>query len=75
MNEDKIITMLLDHKDRLDDIENNMSTKQDIDGLHNTLDKLVSLAEKKDQELTFVGERIKRVEEDVARIKPAVGLA
>ncbi len=54
MNEDKIITMLLDHEERLVRIEDNMATKDDVCHLSNTLDHLVQLAEKKDQELTVI---------------------
>ncbi len=62
MNEDKIIDMLVRHDERLDTIEQSMATKQDIRDIHDTLDTLVKLAQKKDQELTFMGERVKRVE-------------
>ena len=40
-----------------------------------TLDEIVGLAKKKDQELTFMGERVARVEKDVKQLKPLVGLS
>ena len=59
-----------------------MATKDDISGITDTLDKLVKLAEKKDQELTFVthdmkkfDDRLERVEHDVKKMKPALGLS
>lgn len=74
MNEDKIIHMLLDHEDRLERIEKNMATKQDLHEISSTLDTLVQLAEKNDQERTMMGEGIKRMRKDVDRMKPLVGL-
>ena len=59
---DRVIAKIVEHDDWLDRIEENMATKQDIRDIHDTLDKLVHLAEKKDQELTFMGERVKRIE-------------
>jgi predicted nucleic acid-binding Zn-ribbon protein len=59
---------------RLDRVEQNMATKEDTDEIMTTLDELVGLAKKKDEELTFMGERVDRVEKDVEKIKPLVGL-
>lgn len=81
MNEDKVIHMLLDHEERLTRIEQNMVTKSDHREVMDTLDKIVTLMEKKDQELTMLarGERrqtdiMERHERDITRIKPLVGL-
>ena len=78
---DFIARKVLEHDDRLDRIEENMATKADIDRLMNTLDTLVGLFTKTDQELIFMGERVKRVEEktekntkDISQIQPLVGL-
>lgn len=66
MNEDKVIQMLLKHDEDIQWIKENMVTKKDYQKDHqevmNILDTLVGLASKKDQELTFMGERVKRVE-------------
>jgi len=43
-------------------LKENMATKKDIADIHDTLDKLLSLMLKRDQEVTFMGERIKRIE-------------
>ena len=72
---DLLTKKVLEHDDRLERIEENMATKADIREITNTLDKLVGLALKKDQELTFMGERVKRAENDILQIKPLVGLA
>ncbi len=71
---DNIVLAVVDHSDRLDRIEENMATKDDLRGISNTLDKIVGLVEKRDQEVTFMGERLRRVEDDVREIKPLVGL-
>jgi len=73
-----IASTVLSHSDKLkklDRIEKNMATKSDIRDITNTLDVLVKLAQKKDQELTFMGNRVKRIEDDVKQIKPLIGLA
>ena len=79
---DFIVKKVLEHDERLDRIEENMATKTDIRGINDTLDVLVKLAQKKDQELTFMGSRVGRVEEktdqntkDIQKMKPALGLS
>jgi len=71
---DAIATAVVDHTECLDRIEENMVTKKNHQEMMNTLDKLVKLAQKKDQELTFMGSRVGRIENDVKLIKPLVGL-
>jgi chromosome segregation ATPase len=77
-----IVTKLLDHDNRLERIEENMATKQDLSGISNTLDKLVGLVQKTDQELVFMGNRVNRLEEqtslntaDIKKMKPMLGLS
>jgi archaellum component FlaC len=67
----------LEHEDRIEWLKENMATKDDFRGLSNTLDKLVHLAEKKDQELTMVTHGMRRMQDDddIDAIKPIVGLA
>lgn len=71
---DRIDVVLVEHTERFDRIEEKMATKDDIARITTTLDTLVGLYSKTDQETTFMGERVTRVEEDVAKIKPLVGL-
>jgi len=61
---------VVDIKEQINDIKETMATKSDIGNLSNTLDELVGLAKKKDQELTFMGERVRRIEDDVKHLKP-----
>lgn len=72
---DCIACAVLNHTERLEYIEKNMATKSDIRIITSTLDVLVGLAQKKDQELTFMGHRVEGIENDIRRIKPLVGLA
>ncbi|MFA6099618.1 MAG: hypothetical protein WC750_01915 [Patescibacteria group bacterium] len=72
---DLLSLTVLDHSERLDRIETNMATKSDIAGLTKTLDQIVYYARKTDQEMIFLSERVRRVEDDVKLIKPLVGLA
>jgi methyl-accepting chemotaxis protein len=78
---DLIATKVVEHDERLDRIENKMVTKDDHQEVMNTLDKLVGLAERKDQEITVMAHQMKemgdQVEEntkDIKEIRPAVGL-
>ena len=63
-------------------VKENMATHADINSINNTLDRIVKLVEKKDQELTVVthdmknfDDRLETVEKDVRKMKPALGLA
>jgi len=69
-----ITCTVVDHTERFDRIEQNMATKSDIRDITDTLDVLVKFTQKKDQELTFMGSRVGRIEDDVKQIKPFVGL-
>ncbi len=72
---DAIAHTVVDHTTRLDRIEGNMVTKHDHQEVMQALDKLIGIVEKKDQETTFLGVRVDRVEKDVQEIKTLVGLA
>jgi hypothetical protein len=52
-----------------------MAKKVDIDSLNNTLDQILGIVKKKDQELMFMGERVKRIENNVKNMKPLAGVA
>lgn len=72
---DRIIVAVVQNQEDIKEMKETMVTKADIAQLVTSLDEYVGLARKKDQELLFMGERVNRVEEDVAKIKPLVGLA
>ncbi len=82
MNEDKIIEMLLKHDADIEYIKEHMATKSDLNDMTDTLDKILKLVQKKDEELTLVThgmtrheKQIQQHDKDIARIKPLVGLA
>ncbi len=75
MNENKIIEMLLKHDNDIEWIKENMATKADVRNISDGVDVLVKLAKKKDEELTFMGERVKRIEHDVQKLKTVSGIA
>jgi hypothetical protein len=60
---------------RFEKIESTMATKADIANLTDTLDWLVGHAKKHDQEFLMLAHGLKRVSDDVDKIKPLVGLA
>jgi chromosome segregation ATPase len=81
---DRITRAVVDNTQRLDKIDEKLeqvATKEDISRMTNTLDRIVKLTEKKDQELTFVthdmkdfDDRLEKVEHDVKKMKPALGV-
>lgn len=71
----RIDVHLVRSDERLDRIEENMATKDDLAKISTTLDELVGLARKKDEELVFMSARLDRSEDDVEKIKAVVGLA
>ena len=78
---DTVAITVVNIQEQVNDIKETMATKSDIANISNTLDVLVGLHKKTDQELTFMGARVKRVEEktekntkDIQKIKPLVGL-
>ncbi len=74
---DRVFKKLLEHDDRFDRIEarlDNTATKYDISLIINTLDTIVGIVKDTNQEVVFLGQRVKRVEEKVERIEPLVGL-
>ena len=82
MNEDKIVDMLLNHEERLVRIEENMVTQDDHREVMSTLDKMMGMMTKRDQETTMIThagkrreDRIEVLETDMAKVKPMVGLS
>ena len=72
MNENTIILKLLEHDDRFTQIEEKMaSDKRD---LMDTLDKILFIVQRMDQERVFTNAHLKRHDEDITRIKVHVGL-
>lgn len=75
MNEDKILQKLVEHDERLDRIEQSMATKADIRDLHTVMDRALNILDRLDQERLFTVEWVKRIENDVEKIKKHLHLA
>ncbi|MFH1078398.1 MAG: hypothetical protein V1745_03940 [Patescibacteria group bacterium] len=60
---------------RFESIESRMATKDDIGNITKTLDWLVGHAKKHDEELLMIARGMRRMSDDIDRIKPLVGLA
>ena len=71
---DKIAHTVVQNQSDISELNNVVAKKNDVDNLSSTLDEILVLVKKKDQELTFINERVKRVENDVEKIQPLVGL-
>ncbi len=71
---DLIAITVVNHTQRLDNIEENMVTKQDHQEVMKALDQIIKLHVKTDQEITFLGHRVKRLE-DATQNKPLMRLA
>ena len=75
MNEEKIITTLLDHGERLTRIEERMVTKDDLKPIIKALDQQSVILQRLDQERVFTIERVKGIEKDIAELKIQLKLA
>jgi len=64
----------LDHEEYMKWIKEEMATKEDMRQVIGTLDSLIGLYKKTDQEQIFMGQRVSRVENDVEKIKTVVKL-
>ena len=78
---DRMIDRLMEHDSRLDYFKENMATKTDMREIMNTLDKLLGLYQKHDQEITMMiygnrrlDDKVAVLEKDMTRVKPLVGL-
>lgn len=72
---DFIAKKVLDHDDQFQWFKENMATRADMSNISNTLNKIVGLVEKNDQEMTLLSRDLKSVEKDVKMMKPLLGLS
>lgn len=66
---DLLALKAVEHDDHFAWLKENMATKHDISEIHTTLGDILGYVKKNDHEITFMGERIKRVERDVEKIQ------
>jgi uncharacterized protein YjgD (DUF1641 family) len=59
MNEDKVLQKLIEHDERLDRIEENMATKADTRSITGTMDEMMVILKRLDQERVFTVEWIR----------------
>ncbi len=79
---DFLARTVAEHSEKLDYVLDNMATKEDMSKIMNTLDKIVGLYTKKDEEQTLLAhdqknltDRVEVLEKDMRHVKPALGLA
>lgn len=77
----RIATKVVERDEQFRSIKETMATKDDIRGITTTLDTIVGLIQKKDQELVMMSHgiqrhegRIEKLETDMVQVKPALGL-
>ena len=68
---DIVARTVVDNQEQIKSIRENMATKTDLSDISGTLDELVGLAKKKDEELIFMEERVRRIEDKVKEFKPS----
>jgi hypothetical protein len=73
--EDKIINAILDVKDDIGQIRNEMATRTDVAEINTRLDQQGQILQRLDQERLFTLERIKRIEADVEQMKVVLKIA
>ncbi|PIS04413.1 hypothetical protein COT83_00685, partial [Candidatus Peregrinibacteria bacterium CG10_big_fil_rev_8_21_14_0_10_44_7] len=72
MNEEKIIEMLLDHEGRLERIEKNMATKQDLAKISGTLDQILEISMSNSQEIKMTHRSIERLDNKASEHDKAI---
>ena len=72
-----IATYVLDNRIKIDNVSLNVEKilKRIPENLAETLDAIRGKEKTHDQELVFVNEHLKRIDKDIDKIKPLVGLA
>lgn len=66
---DSVIEKLIDHDEKLGNIEYRLEKLDVLDDFMAGQDKMITILERVDQERIFTNEAIKRLEADVSRIK------
>ena len=75
MDETKVISLLVQQSERLNTIEETMSTLPTKTELFGKLDGMSQILYRLDQERVFTAEWIHRIEQDVERIKKQLQIA
>ncbi|MDP3900721.1 MAG: hypothetical protein Q8Q23_06660 [bacterium] len=75
MDEQKVINELLTLCADVDVIRETMATKDDVRSMQGTLEDIVTIVKRLDQERIFTLEWVKRIEADVNKIKLVLKIA
>jgi len=77
----RLVQYSMENEERISRIEETFATKEDIRGIHITLDEILGYVKKQDQEATFSKLRMDRLEEkvedntqDIIKLKDVVGV-
>ena len=71
---DLIAEKVLDHEEKLERIEENMATKKCLSKISGTLDKILKLVIKMDDEVTMITHGMKRMNNEIDKVKQKVGI-
>lgn len=74
MNEDKVVELLMRYEEDIKYLKENSATKSDVRALSTSLDELLRLTKKKDQELTMITHGMRRMSDEIDRVKKKVGI-
>lgn len=77
MNEEKVIQLLLQHSHDIQELKETVATlptKEDLGRISNTLDTLVGIVRKTDQEVTMMVHGMRRIEDKVEKVENRVGV-
>lgn len=74
MNEDKVVELLMRYEEDIKYLKENSATKSDVRALSTSLDELLRLTKKKDQELTMITHGMRRMSDEIDRVKQKVGI-
>jgi hypothetical protein len=66
---EKMTNMLLKHDDDIAYIKENMATKEDLREISSTLDTVVKLLQKRDEEGTMMSYRIQEHDKEITKVK------
>ena len=76
MNEEKVIELLLKHNTDIGNIQTylkeEVATKKDLERISTTLDEMVGMMKKRDQEITMLQYRTQENTEDIKQVKAFV---
>lgn len=74
ISQNKMAFAIVNLQEDMTQVKETMATKNDIHQIQDTLDELVKLARKRDEENTFMSYRIQEHDKDIKKLKVADGI-